>query len=151
MDYEKLDKVIHLMRLFVPIMHRKILREIFRVSLNEIGAGIAPHHLIILNALRDADSLHLGEIAEETGISRPHMSQSTDKLVALGLIEREPDTTDRRKVNIRLTEMGRTTLERLDEIIRGRERERLSQLSDHDLERLAGSLTAMVEIIAKLQ
>lgn len=76
------------------------------------------------------------------------MTHSTEKLVNMGLIEKQQDTVDRRKVNIRLTSKGQTTIQRIDEVMLDLIQERILGLSDDELEKLAESFDNFVEVFS---
>jgi len=79
------------------------------------------------------------------------MTQSIDKLIGMGMVEREPDTKDRRKISIRLTQQGRDTVERLDKIMKDFVRDKLTVLSDDELDKLAESFHYIAKTFSKLQ
>lgn len=54
----------------------------------------------------------VGEMADALGISRPAATQSVDRLVARGLVQRMGDVEDRRRVHLRLTAKGEAVTRR---------------------------------------
>lgn len=72
--------------------------------------GVTPSQGEVLRLLDVADELTLNALGDllvcETGSSP---SRLVDRLVSQGLVERQPDTTDRRYVRLRLTTEGRRT------------------------------------------
>jgi DNA-binding MarR family transcriptional regulator len=50
----------------------------------------------------------MGEVAEALGLSRPAVTSTVSRLVADGLVLRERGDADRRVLNARLTDAGRT-------------------------------------------
>jgi DNA-binding MarR family transcriptional regulator len=56
--------------------------------------------------IRDHDNPSLGDLAEKLGITGATMSGLIDRLVKRGVVERVPDTVDRRIVRVRLTPEG---------------------------------------------
>ncbi|MFC2058214.1 MarR family winged helix-turn-helix transcriptional regulator [Chloroflexota bacterium] len=150
MEYERLDRVVEAMVRIPPIVHRKLHRSVLRVALGQLGSDIAPHHLMIMKALQDSEMLHSSEIAEMVAMAKPQMTHSIDKLIQLGMVERQSDIEDRRKIDIRLTQQGRDTLEKFDGIIKGHMKENLSRLSDNEMEKLAESFEYIAETFSKL-
>lgn len=55
----------------------------------------------------------LSELAAGTGVAPPTASEVVDRLVGAGLVERETDPRDRRRVVLRLTPGAQETAERL--------------------------------------
>jgi DNA-binding MarR family transcriptional regulator len=151
MANDRLDEVIELLLRIPPIMHRKVHKEVFRAALEQVGGDIAPHHLMIMKVLQQSATLHSSEIAEKIAITKPQMTHSIDKLISLGMVSRWSDTEDRRKINIRLTQKGRDTMERIDEILRAGVKARLSTLSDDQLKKLAESFQYIAQTFSKLQ
>jgi DNA-binding MarR family transcriptional regulator len=93
---------------------------------------------------------HVGEICKFSRISKAQMTKSIDKLISLGMVNREPDPYDRRKICVSLTEKGQSAVARLDAVINERMKERLSQLSDYELKKMADSLRYLVTTFEKL-
>ena len=151
MENKRLDRVIESMIRIPPIIHRKLHRELFKVVLQQFGTDIAPHHLMIMKELQESGTLHSSEIGDAISIAKPQMTQSIDKLIGMGMVEREPDTKDRRKISIRLTQQGRDTVDRLDKIMKDFVRERLNVLSDDELDKLAESFQYIAKTFSKLQ
>lgn len=56
--------------------------------------------------IRDHENPSLGDLAEKLGITGATMSGLIDRLVKRGVVERVPDTVDRRIVRVRLTPEG---------------------------------------------
>ena len=151
MSNNRRGEVAELLLRISPIMHRKIHREVFRAIYEQPTAGLAPHHLMIMRMLHEMGPCHLTGIGGEIAISRSQMTHSSDKLISLGLIERQPDGRDRRKIIVQLTAAGEKTLKKLERTTRDRLQAKLACLPDDDLDKLAASLRNMAEIIAKLQ
>jgi DNA-binding MarR family transcriptional regulator len=119
--------------------------------LQQFGMDIAPHHLMIMKELKESGTLHSSEIGGAISIAKPQMTHSIDKLIGLGMVERETDTGDRRKISIRLTQKGQDTVERLDKIMKELVSDKLSVLSDDELDKLAESFNYIAETFSKLQ
>jgi len=71
----------------------------------------------------------LSDVADHVGTALPSMSKLVDKLVARGLVAREDDPGDRRRVTLTLTGPGRANLEAARETAHARLAERLAALS----------------------
>lgn len=151
MENERLNRAFEAMRRIPPILHRKLDRQLFKVVLQQFGTDIALHHLMIMNELKESGTLCSSEIGDAISIAKPQMTNSIDKLIGMGMVEREPDTRDRRKINIKLTQKGRDTVEQLENHTRDILSEKLSALSDDELEGLAGSFNYIAETLSKLK
>src|ERR1700733_1949658 len=64
----------------------------------------------ILGDGREAASV----LADKLAVSRPSVTGVIDGLVARGLVRRDPDETDRRRIDLGLTDDGRRVLARAD-------------------------------------
>jgi len=150
MEDERLYHVIEAMGRISPVLHRKLERDLSKVVLQQFGEDIALHHLMIMKELNESGTLYSSEIAEATSIAKPQMTRAIDKLIIMGIVEREPDTKDRRKINIKLTHEGRDTVERLENIMKGIISEKLSVLTNDELERLTESFNYIAETLSKI-
>ncbi|MGB3128620.1 MAG: MarR family transcriptional regulator [Dehalococcoidia bacterium] len=151
MSNKRIDEVVELLLSIPPIMHRKMVRDVFRTALAQVEKEIAPHHLMILRVLYEFGPLHMTEVGEEISISRPQMTHSTDKLISLGMVERQHDVKDRRKINIKLTNKGEKTIKKLQQFMKSQMKEKLSSLDEEDLDRLAASLKTMADTFTKIR
>src|SRR6187397_2732674 len=64
----------------------------------------------LLGAIESAEPATLGQIAKAVGRGAPAVSRSVDALVRSGLVDRAPDPTNRRRLELRLTDAGREEL-----------------------------------------
>ena len=71
-------------------------------------------------------------LAEKLAVSRPTVTAVTDWLESRGYVVRTPDTSDRRRVRIGMTEAGRRALAEADDRVGGRLRAVLETLSDDE-------------------
>jgi DNA-binding MarR family transcriptional regulator len=78
-------------------------------DLPDTGLTIAQYQL--LEALREADELTVGELAEAAGVAAPTATRMLDCLARDGHVERRHSETDRRAVLVTLTPGGAVALE----------------------------------------
>lgn len=64
----------------------------------------------LLNAVDSAAGGTLNQVAHRVGRGAPAVSRAIDSLVRAGLVDRQPDPNNRRRLQLRLTEMGRNQL-----------------------------------------
>jgi len=82
--------------------------------------GLTPRqHQLLLIVRSRALPVAIGEAARELGLSHHAGVELVDRSAALGLLRREPDAQDRRKVRLVLTPRGTRTLARLSQRHRG--------------------------------
>ena len=96
--------------------------------------------LRILILLQQEGSAAVGQIASFLGVTLPSVTATVDRLVQQGLVRREDDPNDRRRVINRLTPEGTALLERLQEGRRARLVAALAKLTPDELESLASAL-----------
>jgi DNA-binding MarR family transcriptional regulator len=94
---------------------------------------------------RGTDSM--SELAAAKNISRPAMSQAVDVLVKKKLLTRIQSTTDRRYVDLALTEEGNSLLDTVFKETRGWMEERMSKLSADELETISKAMVALKKMM----
>ena len=107
---------------------------------------IEPWEFDVLAALRRAGApyeLSPGRLIRETLVTSGTMTNRIDRLADRGLVLREPDPHDRRGVVVRLTEVGRRTVDGALESLLSHERALLRELAETDRTRLADLLKAL--------
>jgi DNA-binding MarR family transcriptional regulator len=96
---------------------RYALRQFLRFSEESARAqGIEPQQhqaLLAVKGFPGRDWVTISELAERLQIRHHSAVGMVDRLVAHGLLTREPAAGDRRQVHIMLTERGETVLEQL--------------------------------------
>ena len=90
----------------------------------------------LLEAVAEREPATLNQVAATVERGAPAVSRSVDALVRAGLVERQPDPKNRRRLALRLTEAGR------EELSRGLRSNRMLRTK---LERLAHSELRAVE------
>lgn len=133
-----------------PLIHRSTRRKLIRSTFGDMHIAITPHHLEIIRLLEEEGTLYIGEIGERLQISKAQMTQLIDKLVDLNIVERKAAKSDRRVINIALTDYGMAILEEHKNNIKTGVRETMSCLTNEDLECLSDSLRKVQEILSKL-
>ena len=101
----------------------------------------------VLSALRRAGEpyeLSPGQLVTQTLVTSGTMTNRVDRLTARGLVQRLPDSRDRRGVIVRLTEAGRTKVDDAFAGLLDRERDLLASLTAADRTRLATLLRSLV-------
>ncbi|HET9398104.1 MAG TPA: MarR family winged helix-turn-helix transcriptional regulator [Sphingomicrobium sp.] len=66
----------------------------------------------LLAAVAATDGGTLNQVAAKVGRGAPAVSRAVDTLVRAGLIDRQPDPGNRRRLQLRLTEVGRQQINR---------------------------------------
>ncbi len=88
-----------------PVLHHALLQREVRG-----GPGgtttVTAHQVTLLAQLDQAVGRTLTDLAVAMGVALPTMSLSVDRMEGLGLVKRERDPVDGRRVALRLTEAG---------------------------------------------
>ena len=145
-----LDSVTEDLLSIPSIIFREVRRKMLRTALTNMNVDISPLHIGIMKQLDVAGTLHVTEIGERLQIARPQMTHLLDKLADLKMVERHTDKTDRRMINIVLTDKGKNTLDEHTSGIRKAMKETLSGLTDKELDDLSDSLRKLRDLLSKL-
>lgn len=126
----------------LALIHQKFIQPLsIPLPLNQFGT---------LLCLRNNGMQTIGELSMRLKISKQQMSPIIDKLHKLGYIEREQDTSDRRNVNITLTQEGFDLLSSHNDNIVDLFEEKLMTIPDKaDLEELKQAQIALQRLINK--
>ncbi len=89
----------------------------------------------------------ISELATAKNISRPAISQAVDVLVKKGLLTRIHSTTDRRYVELELTDEGNALLDTVFKETRGWMKEQMGTLSVDELDTIAKAMDIMKKML----
>ena len=106
--------------------------------------GIAQPQLRILFRVRANPGIDLRGLAGELGISPSAASQQVDKLVERRLLERKPDKRDRRRLQLKLTDLGVTATRAISGAAMEYVISLLSDFEEEDLATLQRVLEAVI-------
>ena len=134
----------------LPVLHRSFHKDIMKAMRENLEEGVSRYHLEVVKTLEDYGTLHVTEIGDMLLISKPQMTRLIDELIDLGMVERYPDETDRRKININLTVKGKETVEKFRNTIKGVIKTRLAPLPEKDLVELSTALKTVLEVGSKV-
>jgi DNA-binding MarR family transcriptional regulator len=134
-----------------PLIFREIRRKLVKTTLAHIDVDVTPLHFEILRLLEEEGKLHVAEIGEKLHLAKAQMTHLIDKLADLNMVERKTDVTDRRTINITLTDEGRTFLEAHKNRLVRTAMETMSRLTDEELEDLENTLKKLRDMLSKLQ
>jgi MarR family transcriptional regulator, lower aerobic nicotinate degradation pathway regulator len=115
------------------------------VSAGLAGAGVRRHHYALLAALDEAGPANQAALSRRTTIDRSDLVATISELLDRGLVDRVTDPTDRRRNLVSITPQGRRELRKLDRLLAGVQEQFLAPLSPAERERLARTLTKVVD------
>jgi DNA-binding MarR family transcriptional regulator len=134
-----------------PLILRMLRRKLIKTTLAGIEPDINLGHFEVMRVLQEEGTLHVAEIGERLQIAKAQMTHLIDRLVELGLVARQMCVTDRRTLNIGLTEHGRKLMEEHEANRVEAVREYMSSLTDADMETLSESLRNLRDILNRAQ
>jgi DNA-binding MarR family transcriptional regulator len=102
--------------------------------------GVHEGQQFVLRCLWRDDGLSPGEIARRLGLSTPTVTRAATRMATAGLLRREPHPTDRRLVQLRLTDRGRKLEKVIDEQTRQLTERALGTFSMAEREALVAAL-----------
>jgi MarR family transcriptional regulator, organic hydroperoxide resistance regulator len=125
---------------------RRIVRELrLANSGTEKITGLSAAQLFVLQHVAGAPGASLSELAARTMTDRTSVAAVVDRLLGRGLVERRRSASDRRRVEILLTDAGQALLSRAPHPPTRRLLGGLELLDDKQLRRLAVGLTRLVQ------
>jgi DNA-binding MarR family transcriptional regulator len=92
---------------------RPTLLRLARELRREKIAGVSPHQVGLLVAIKYSPGVTVGELAAEERVSTAAMSKRVSRLERDGLVTRTQSEADRRCIGLTLTEDGQRTLRRV--------------------------------------
>jgi DNA-binding MarR family transcriptional regulator len=125
---------------------RPTLLRLARELRREKIAGVSPHQVGLLVAIKYAPGVTVGELAAGERVSTAAMSKRVSRLERDGLVTRTQSEADRRRVGLTLTEDGQRTLRRVRSRRTAWLASRLSSLSPAELD----AVSAAAEPLARL-
>jgi long-chain acyl-CoA synthetase len=114
-------------------------------ALADVDLSLPQYRLLVYLTLGESKP---SDLAPRLGITRPSVTALVDGMVARGLVDRQPDTDDRRRVHHRVTPAGRDALAAADRGVDERLRELASHLSPDDAARAFEGLALWNEAVA---
>ena len=109
--------------------------------------GISGAQLFVLNELGKTGSLSLNDLAARTRTDQSSVSVVVSRLVDAGLVTRERDARDARRLVLNLTKNGRAMLQRSPSIAQEQILGVIERLAPADRKRFADSITALVDAL----
>jgi DNA-binding MarR family transcriptional regulator len=104
----------------------------------------------LLYVVMAAGELSLSVIASRLGVTASTASGAVDHLVAMGLVSRAEDPTNRRQVRVAVTEQGRRTLEQIRELSTRQLTSLFDVLSDDQLAVIEQATRIMSDAVAAI-
>ena len=125
----------------------EILEEKYLRQTVDLDISLPQFNLLRLIALKGTH--HVRQIASFLGVSQAAASKNVDKLVRMGLINREVQQQDRRAVSLSLTVRGKNVVQKYEVHKEEKLRSVLNQFSEAELDTLTRGLEKLSHLILK--
>lgn len=113
------------------------------------AAGLSVAQFRLLLFVRRNPGTSLSRVSDHLDTSLPAASQLVERVVQAGFVTRVQHPTERRRVELRLTDAGGAALAACDARTRAWLCERLAGLKDDELDRLADALNDLRALLAR--
>lgn len=113
------------------------------------AASLSVPQFRLLRFVRRNPGTSLSAVAEHVGASLPATSEQVERLVRAGFLTRVYSASERRRVELRVTDLGGQSLSECDARTRAWLRERLENVSPADLDRLTEALATLRSLMAE--
>jgi DNA-binding MarR family transcriptional regulator len=113
------------------------------------GLGMRRHHYALLTTLDEVGPGSQAALSDCSAVDRGDMVATIDELVERGLVERMPDSADRRRNVVTITPAGRRLLRKLDRLVTRIQDQWLAALSVDERKQLVLLLSRVVDHHAK--
>ncbi|KGN34135.1 MarR family transcriptional regulator [Knoellia sinensis KCTC 19936] len=107
--------------------------------------GVTPHESRALRVIGRHEPTRLGLVAQHLRIAPRSVTDVVDNLEQRGFVAREPDPTDRRATQVRLTGEGRRILDELDAARRADHESYFADLTERDRTTLTRVLNSLID------
>ena len=94
---------------------RMLEREIaFQQKDDTSCCGVSLTHCYAMMEMADCGEISVTELAENLDLDKSTLSRTVESMVASGMVERTADGADRRRAILKVTDEGRSTIERVN-------------------------------------
>jgi DNA-binding MarR family transcriptional regulator len=130
---------------------RPTLLGISRELRRERIAGVSPHQVALLAAIKHLPGVTVGDLATGERVSTAAMSKRVSRLERGGLVERTPSESDRRRVGLTLSEEGQRVLRRVRSRRTAWLASRLGSLSPDELAAIGAAAEPLSRLLAEVR
>ena len=113
--------------------------------------GVTRTQQIILLALALEEKLTMSQLASKINTSNEQATRAVAQLVDKGFIERMQDNSNRRIINIRLTDKANEFIKKTKSEIMGDLLDQFNGVSDEDMEKFHDAIIQIVKILKKVE
>jgi len=132
--------------LLAMMLHNKLIKSVIQ----QTKFDLSPLQVHILGFLMENEPVTMTVLANEVRISKSQLTGFVDNLVLRGLVKRQFDNQDRRKINISITEAGQARLDNLEKERCGLLATELEALDDQNMSELESATAQLIRLIKLL-
>ena len=110
-------------------------------------SGLTAPQLLVMQAIEREGAPSTSTLARQISVSQATMTRIIDRLERAGLVKREKSTTDKRVINVGLTDAGRTKLESAPEPLQAEFLREFRKLEDWEQQMLKSSLSRIARMM----
>ncbi len=111
------------------------------------NAGLTSSQLVLLKSIEAQDNATAGETARRISLSQATVTTILDRLQSKGLVLRERDSADKRRIYVRLTATGRSTLANAPQPLQETFIRQFEQLEDWEQTMMLASLQRVAQMM----
>lgn len=126
----------------------RLARLIITLRRDTVTAGLTRAQLTVLRVLSDGGPRRVTELADIEQVTQPSMTVLVTRMERLGWVARQRDGTDRRGVQVGITDRGRTRLARASSVYAEALTRRLRRLEPAERAALAAAVPALDAVLA---
>jgi DNA-binding MarR family transcriptional regulator len=143
LDPELVDRIAQNIFGVLPLLRKRLLH----MDAIQAEHGIPLSHVQVLSMLNETGSMSVSEISRRLGIAKPNITPLVDRLIEVGLVDRQRDTVDRRVVNVVIQPEGQQKLAAIHGTIVEQVNEWSQNVSAEDFTQLSDSLATITRIL----
>ncbi|SDB33547.1 DNA-binding transcriptional regulator, MarR family [Ruminococcaceae bacterium FB2012] len=125
-------------------------RKMMYESFDKLEDDLTRTQQIILLALAVKDNLSMSQLASKICTSNEQATRAVTQLVDKGLVNRMQNKTNRRVVNITLTQKAKDHLDAAKKAALAEGASKAAQLSDEDLQAVSTALRTILDVVSKI-
>ncbi len=111
--------------------------------------GVTRTQQIILLALAVEEKLTMSQLASKINTSNEQATRAVAQLVDRGFIERMQDNSNRRVINIRLTDTAHDFIRSTQNEMLGQLLDRFENVSDNEMEKFLDAINQIIKVLRK--
>lgn len=110
--------------------------------------GLTGPQLIILQTVVDNESISVTQLSKNVSLSQATATNITKRLENQGYLKRNKNTTDKRRINLAVTEKGKEILEKVPPLLQERFTSKFSKLEDWEQLMIESAFNRVVSMMA---